>query len=131
MQHYTRNKWRRRKNTLETSGEDVHRPLCIQARVSEVTKLNDQSQISPQTCLSSPLVSSVFFDLFHSFRVYFLIFSTRFECIDFTSLVSGKQGHLLKLHSFRVYFSEFLKTALVELPQDLATLPSSVCLIFL
>ena len=33
---------------------------------------------------SSPLVTSVFLHLLHSFRVYFYIFSTRFECI-FTS----------------------------------------------
>jgi hypothetical protein len=33
---------------------------------------------------SSQLVWSVFLDFFHSFRVYFYIFSTRFECI-FTS----------------------------------------------
>ncbi len=30
---------------------------------------------------SSPLVSSVILHLLHSFRVYFHIFSTRFECI--------------------------------------------------
>jgi hypothetical protein len=30
---------------------------------------------------SSPLVSSVFLHLLHSSRVYFYIFSTRFECI--------------------------------------------------
>ncbi len=50
---------------------------------------------------SFPLVSSVFLHLPHSFRVYFYIFSTRFECI-FTSspLVSSVFLHLL--HSFRV-----------------------------
>ena len=35
--------------------------------------------LSVSTC--SPLVSSVFFELPHSFRVYFPNFSTRFECI--------------------------------------------------
>jgi hypothetical protein len=34
----------------------------------------------PRSDQSSPLVSSVFSHLLHSFRVYFHIFSTRFEC---------------------------------------------------
>ena len=97
---------------------------------------------------SSPLVSSVVFSLLlisltlghyqkrrgrecctcshlpqwyhlHSFRVYFNIFSTRFECI-FTSspLVSSVFSHLL--HSFRVYFSyHILRHSLLCTPKEL------------
>ncbi len=44
--------------------------------------------------------------LLHSFRVYFCIFCTRFECIFASSaLVSSVVLHLL--HSFRVYFCIF------------------------
>ena len=50
--------------------------------------------------------SSVLHHLLHSFRVYFTIFSTRFECITPSSpLVSSVLNHLL--HSFRVYFTIF------------------------
>jgi hypothetical protein len=44
--------------------------------------------------------------LFDSFRVYFCIFSTRFECISaYSQLVSSVFLHIL--HSFRVYFCIF------------------------
>jgi hypothetical protein len=57
---------------------------------------------------SSPLVSSVVLHFLYSFRVYFGIFSTRFECF------------LHLLHSFRVYF-------LVEIAMEAFQCPS-ICL---
>jgi hypothetical protein len=45
---------------------------------------------------SSPLVSSVVYHLLHSFRVYFLIFSTRFECrLSSSSLVLSAFSNLI------------------------------------
>jgi hypothetical protein len=54
-----------------------------------------------------PLVSSVFFNLPHSFRVYFYIFLTRFECI-FQSSSPVPSVFFNLPHSFRVYFSILL-----------------------
>ena len=54
----------------------------------------------------SRLLSKSQLDFPHSFRVYFRIFSTRFECIFASSpLVSSVFSHLL--HSFRVYLHIF------------------------
>ncbi len=160
--NYTRNEWRRCKNTLETSGEDVKlhskrvyffQPVpskfvlfCCQShnfvpffpQYSSNADVADRLFVTSQfqylfiifstrfECISrsSPLVSSVFSGLLHSFRVCFHIFSTRFECsfhifstrfeCIFTSslLVSGVVSHLL--HSFRVQFSHLLHSFRVQ-----------------
>ncbi len=48
---------------------------------------------------SSPLVSSVFLHLLNSFRVYFYIFSTRFECsITSSQLVSSVVSGYKRAH---------------------------------
>jgi hypothetical protein len=44
-------------------------------------KLKNDENVKSSCKTSSSLFSSVFFHLFHSFGVYFLIFSTRLECI--------------------------------------------------
>ncbi len=55
---------------------------------------------------SSPLISSQFYRLLHPFRVYFIVFPTRFECIVSSSPPVSSVFHRL-LHPFRVYFIVF------------------------
>jgi hypothetical protein len=96
------------KNTLETSGEDVKTTLetsvfletyeirelnskytrfeCSFEKLSRVLDLfGDFLKIAKNNknkmIVKTTLVSSVFLNLLHSFRVYFSIFSARFECI--------------------------------------------------
>jgi hypothetical protein len=100
MQNYTRNEWGRCKTTLETSGEDVKphskRVEKIQlfnlvrpwGQFVKFSKPSNKDELTKRLFInvnyyqvrSSPLVSSVNFNLFHSFRVYFFIFYARFEC---------------------------------------------------
>ncbi len=82
MQKYTRDGWRRCKNTLETSGKDVKKGLIEYADPHDCENLRKILHGKKMDgCSKRMKVNS---HLLHSFRVYFHIFSTRFEC-NFTS----------------------------------------------
>ncbi len=73
------------KTTLETSGEDAKR-VDIQASSS-----SDSSSSDSSSDVRTTLVLSVFLNLLHPFRVYFWIFSTRFECSFQSDSSAGSQ----------------------------------------
>ncbi len=104
MRNYTLNEW----GTFETTQlvfetvffQLVYEQVNPNDAFGKVMCQNMSSRSSPLLGLQAyPTLKSQrdrFFNLSHSFRVGFLIFSTRFECI------------LHLLHSFRVYFSHLL-----------------------
>jgi hypothetical protein len=100
IQNHTPNEWERFKITLQTSvffRGKVER-LCF----SCLWEMTPDAEIV-NTEFHKAIIK---LDLPHSFRVWFHIFPTRFECI-FTSspLISSVVSHLP--HSFRVYFYNF------------------------
>ncbi len=70
--------------------------MLITWRLSPVTTLEERKMQRGKSCK----------DLLHPFRVYFCIFSTRFECI-FASSQLVLSVFLQLLNSFRVYFCIF------------------------
>ncbi len=98
------------KITLETSGEHWKFTLETSGEDWKITLGTSREDVSIQTehlyFLFLCCGFCICLDFLHSFRVYFHILPTLFECI-FTSspLVSSVFSHLL--HSFRVYFHIF------------------------
>ncbi len=85
MSKYTRNEC-----VLDVLRDDELVETCLSA-LEMIIQIGEEHQVEVLCDLFhsfrvyfmilNTLVSSVFYDLLHSFRVYFMIFSTRFECI--------------------------------------------------